>query len=109
MGYYKVYGKEYYGELSDFFEEIVEADSPKAALCRFALGIAGMDSEEDIDWASDKPGAINAGWLATEPTFWTEYGHILKIRRIVAVKPTRVTCPACHGGGQTDGYIELDE
>jgi hypothetical protein len=108
MGYYKVYGKEYYQEFSDFFEEIVEAKTPREALYKFIRGIGGKTQPRDVQWVSGKPMKVGPGWVTPEPTFWTDCGHIFEVRRIVEVTPARVTCPTCKGAGTIYGYVELD-
>lgn len=108
MPLFKVYGKRYHRERSDYFSEVVRASSPKAALYRFALCATGVERIAEVQWYRKKPDKVGTGWFDPQPSFWVGDDEIYQVRKISVVTPEVVECPACRGSGTTRGYVEIE-
>ena len=108
MAFYKVYGKWYHLEYSDYFEEIVQATSPRKALLKVARCLSDVDRDADISWDSQPPKVIYPGQLALEPTFWVGDDQVFKVRSITEVERQEIECPTCKGTGKALGYVEVE-
>lgn len=108
MAFYKVYGKWYHLEYSDYFEEVVKARSPQAALLRFARCLSSAKHFNDIEWECNKPEGVQTGLLDPQPAFWVGDDQIYQVRKITRVKPAEIECPTCKGVGKIQGYIAVE-
>lgn len=108
MAFYRVYGKSFHTEHSDYFNEIVEARSPRAALYHLARYASGVESITDVQWESAKPREVKLGHLDPEPTFWTHGDDLYEVRTITLVKRREATCPRCKGTGMAMVYEDVE-
>lgn len=108
MPFYKVYGKWYHLQYSDYFEVVVEAPSPRAAILRAAKSLSDVDRAADIEWGHHKPAEVPIGPLDPEPEFWVGDDQIYQIRTVTRVEPGEIECSTCRGLGRIQGYVEAE-
>ncbi|MBI2854958.1 MAG: hypothetical protein HYX87_08600 [Chloroflexi bacterium] len=108
MPLYRVYGKSFHREHSDYFSEIIEARSPRAALYRLARDASGVESIGEVWWESPKPKKVGVGRLEPEPTFSPHDDELYKVRTITLVERREVTCPKCKGTGRAMVYEDVE-
>lgn len=107
MPYYRLYGKQYHREHSDYFAEVVKASSPLAAINKLAKELNGFEHLSEVTWYREKPKLLKEGQQDSEPSFWVGDDEIYKVRSITKVKPTAIICPECNGIGKTKGYVAV--
>lgn len=86
MPYYRVYGKWYHLEYSDYFEKVLKAQSLKAALYRFAHYASGVKHIADIQWNRGKPKKVEVGKSTSEISFAVGADQICQVRSITEVE-----------------------
>ncbi|MBI4302098.1 MAG: hypothetical protein HY664_05795 [Chloroflexi bacterium] len=109
MASYKVYGKWYHLEYSDYFEEVVDARSSREAVFKAAKWLSEVERAAEIQWVSNKPTAVQLGRLDPEPEFWVGDDQIYQIKTVTKLEPGEVECPKCRGVGKIQGYVEVEQ